>query len=98
MVCVRGRRNAIGVWPEEFAASCLPQRGKGARYNDMLGAGRPSVLLGGMVPAAFERIAAVADGWVAPFFGYEMLSQGVDSVRRAWAAAGRFGAPRVVVE
>jgi alkanesulfonate monooxygenase SsuD/methylene tetrahydromethanopterin reductase-like flavin-dependent oxidoreductase (luciferase family) len=110
---------AIGGWPEDFAASGLPQSGKGARFDDMLATlrrvwdgevtgaagpipplapGRPSVLLGGLVPSAFARIAAVADGWVAPFFGFEMLAQGIASVRQAWADAGRDGAPRVVGE
>ena len=63
-----------------------------------LGAGRPSVLLGGLVPAAFARVAALADGWVAPFFGFDVLARGVASVRRAWADAGRPGGPRVVAE
>jgi alkanesulfonate monooxygenase SsuD/methylene tetrahydromethanopterin reductase-like flavin-dependent oxidoreductase (luciferase family) len=60
--------------------------------------GRPGLLLGGLVPAAFARVAATADGWVAPFFGYDLLISAVAGVRRAWADAGRLGAPRVVVE
>jgi alkanesulfonate monooxygenase SsuD/methylene tetrahydromethanopterin reductase-like flavin-dependent oxidoreductase (luciferase family) len=60
--------------------------------------GRPAVLLGGLVPAAFARAAALGDGWVAPFFGFEMLVDGLASVRHAWIDAGRSGDPRVVVE
>ncbi|MFC7641054.1 LLM class flavin-dependent oxidoreductase [Streptosporangium lutulentum] len=32
--------------------------------------GRPGVLLGGLVPAAFTRAAALSDGWVAPPSGW----------------------------
>jgi alkanesulfonate monooxygenase SsuD/methylene tetrahydromethanopterin reductase-like flavin-dependent oxidoreductase (luciferase family) len=63
-----------------------------------LPSGRPAVLLGGFAPATFARAAAVADGWVAPFFGLEMLVDGVASMRRAWIDAGRSGQPRVVAE
>lgn len=59
---------------------------------------RPGVLLGGLTPVAFDRVAASADGWVAPFFGHDLLTEGIASVRRAWTAAGRPGEPRVVVE
>lgn len=60
--------------------------------------GRPGVLLGGLVPAAFARVAALADGWVSPFFSVETLSEGGAAVRREWAKAGRSGRPRVLVE
>jgi alkanesulfonate monooxygenase SsuD/methylene tetrahydromethanopterin reductase-like flavin-dependent oxidoreductase (luciferase family) len=56
------------------------------------------VLLGGLVPAAFTRVASVADGWVAPFFGFDLLTQGIAAVREAFWVAGRTGSPRVVVE
>jgi alkanesulfonate monooxygenase SsuD/methylene tetrahydromethanopterin reductase-like flavin-dependent oxidoreductase (luciferase family) len=60
--------------------------------------GRPSVLLGGLAPVGFARVAALADGWVAPFFGFELLVDGIASVQRAWRDAARPGRPRVVVE
>ena len=59
---------------------------------------RPGVLFGGLVPAAFGRVATLGDGWVAPFFGYEMLVEGIASARQAWAEAARPGHPRIVVE
>lgn len=59
---------------------------------------RPSVLLGGLAPATFARAAAHADGWVAPFFGFDFLITAMASVRRAWAEAGRTDSPRIVVE
>jgi len=78
------------VWAGEVAGASGP--------IPALEAGRPSVLLGGLVPASFARVAAVADGWVAPFFGFDLLAQGIAGVQEAWAAAGREGRPRVVVE
>ena len=59
---------------------------------------RPGVLFGGLAPAAFGRVATLGDGWVAPFFGYEMLVEGIASARQAWAEASRPGHPRIVVE
>jgi alkanesulfonate monooxygenase SsuD/methylene tetrahydromethanopterin reductase-like flavin-dependent oxidoreductase (luciferase family) len=63
-----------------------------------LPAGRPRLLFGGFAPTAFRRAARLGDGWVAPSFGYEALTSGVDAVRTAWRDAGRSGQPRVVVE
>jgi alkanesulfonate monooxygenase SsuD/methylene tetrahydromethanopterin reductase-like flavin-dependent oxidoreductase (luciferase family) len=58
---------------------------------------RPSVVLGGLAPAAIARSAApVSEGWVAPLFGFEVLRQGVAAARDAWARSGRDGFPRVV--
>jgi len=61
-----------------------------------LAAGRPRVLLAGLIPAAFARAAALAEGWVSPAFGFETFTEGVASVRRAWSDAGRPGRPRFV--
>jgi alkanesulfonate monooxygenase SsuD/methylene tetrahydromethanopterin reductase-like flavin-dependent oxidoreductase (luciferase family) len=57
--------------------------------------GRPGVLVGGSVPAAFTRAATVGQGWVAPLFGLSALSEGAAALRRAWEVAGRAGEPRV---
>lgn len=110
---------ALGGWPEDYAASGLPLRGRGARFDEMLStmrrvwagevdgsagpiaalpSSRPAVLFGGLVPAAFARAATLGDGWVAPFFGFEMLVHGMTSVRKKWIEAGRSGSPRVVVQ
>jgi alkanesulfonate monooxygenase SsuD/methylene tetrahydromethanopterin reductase-like flavin-dependent oxidoreductase (luciferase family) len=59
---------------------------------------RPALLLGGLVPASFKRIARLAEGWVAPFFGHETLVDGIAGAQRAWADAGRPGRPRIVAE
>jgi alkanesulfonate monooxygenase SsuD/methylene tetrahydromethanopterin reductase-like flavin-dependent oxidoreductase (luciferase family) len=78
------------AWAGEIAGASGPM--------PALPGGRPRVLLGGFVPAAFARAAAFGDGWVAPFFGFEMLVDGVRSVREAWSDAGRSDRPRVVAE
>jgi alkanesulfonate monooxygenase SsuD/methylene tetrahydromethanopterin reductase-like flavin-dependent oxidoreductase (luciferase family) len=78
------------VWAGELVGAAGPMPG--------LPKGRPGLLLGGLVPGSFTRIAAVADGWVAPFMGFEMLSKGIAMARRAWADANRAGSPRIVVE
>ncbi|HKA03988.1 MAG TPA: LLM class flavin-dependent oxidoreductase [Acidimicrobiales bacterium] len=58
--------------------------------------GRPSLLFGGLVPAAHRRAAMEGDGWVAPLMGMPRLEDGADSVRRLWTDARRAGAPRIV--
>jgi alkanesulfonate monooxygenase SsuD/methylene tetrahydromethanopterin reductase-like flavin-dependent oxidoreductase (luciferase family) len=62
-----------------------------------LAPGRPSVLLGAVLPVGFRRAATYGEGWVAPFFGHQLLVDGIAAIRRAWADAGRHGRPRVVV-
>jgi alkanesulfonate monooxygenase SsuD/methylene tetrahydromethanopterin reductase-like flavin-dependent oxidoreductase (luciferase family) len=63
-----------------------------------LGAGRPGLLFGGFVDATFARAARHGSGWVAPFFGYDAVLDGVARARAAWAGAGRTDSPRIVVE
>ena len=57
--------------------------------------GRPSILFGGLVPAAFARAATRGDGWVAPLMGLPLLEQGAAAVSEQWQAAGRGGKPRI---
>jgi alkanesulfonate monooxygenase SsuD/methylene tetrahydromethanopterin reductase-like flavin-dependent oxidoreductase (luciferase family) len=45
--------------------------------------GRPALLFGGLVPAAYTRAAAQGEGWVAPLFGLETLEVGAAEVRTA---------------
>jgi alkanesulfonate monooxygenase SsuD/methylene tetrahydromethanopterin reductase-like flavin-dependent oxidoreductase (luciferase family) len=56
------------------------------------------VLFGGFAAAAFRRAARFGDGWVAPSFGIDALTDGIAAVRAAWRDEGRTGTPRVVVE
>lgn len=57
--------------------------------------GRPALLFGGLVPAAYRRAATHGEGWVAPLFGTATLEQGANAVREAWQDAGRAGEPRI---
>jgi alkanesulfonate monooxygenase SsuD/methylene tetrahydromethanopterin reductase-like flavin-dependent oxidoreductase (luciferase family) len=70
-------------------------RGQGGPTPE-LPEGRPALLFGGLVPAAYRRAVAHGQGWVAPLFGLPMLQQGAAAVQEAWAAAGRPGQPRIV--
>jgi alkanesulfonate monooxygenase SsuD/methylene tetrahydromethanopterin reductase-like flavin-dependent oxidoreductase (luciferase family) len=63
-----------------------------------LSPGRPRLLFGGFAQASFQRVARLGDGWVAPSFGHEALTSGIDAARDAWREAGRPGSPRIVVE
>ena len=76
------------AWAGEISGAAGPMPG--------MPAGRPSVLLGAIAPVGFRRAAAHGEGWVAPFFGHELLVDGIASMRRAWADAGRPGLPRIV--
>jgi alkanesulfonate monooxygenase SsuD/methylene tetrahydromethanopterin reductase-like flavin-dependent oxidoreductase (luciferase family) len=58
--------------------------------------GRPGLLFGGLVPAAYARAATKGQGWVAPLFGLQLLEHGAMEVRKAWASYGRSGQPRIV--
>jgi alkanesulfonate monooxygenase SsuD/methylene tetrahydromethanopterin reductase-like flavin-dependent oxidoreductase (luciferase family) len=70
-------------------------RGQGGPTPE-LPQGRPALLFGGLVPAAYRRAVAHGQGWVAPLFGLPVLQQGAAAVQEAWAAAGRPGQPRIV--
>jgi alkanesulfonate monooxygenase SsuD/methylene tetrahydromethanopterin reductase-like flavin-dependent oxidoreductase (luciferase family) len=110
---------ALGGWPEDYAASDVPLKGRGKTFEatlatmrrawdgELSGAsgplpalpqGRPGVLIGGLAPAAIRRAATFGDGWVAPSFGLETLTNGIATVRSAWQEAGRAGRPRIVAE
>ncbi|MEU8140210.1 LLM class flavin-dependent oxidoreductase [Streptodolium elevatio] len=78
------------VWAGEYAGASGPM--------PALPAGRPGLLLGGLVPAAHKRVATRAQGWVAPSFGLTTLTEGAAAVRREWRNLSRDGEPRVVVE
>jgi alkanesulfonate monooxygenase SsuD/methylene tetrahydromethanopterin reductase-like flavin-dependent oxidoreductase (luciferase family) len=70
-------------------------RGQGGPTPE-LPEGRPALLFGGLVPAAYRRAVAHGQGWVAPLFGLPVLQQGAAAVQEAWAAAGRPAQPRIV--
>jgi alkanesulfonate monooxygenase SsuD/methylene tetrahydromethanopterin reductase-like flavin-dependent oxidoreductase (luciferase family) len=58
--------------------------------------GGPEVLLAGHIPAAFERVARYADGWIYGRSSPEEFGELGAAVEAAWSAAGRPGTPRKV--
>jgi alkanesulfonate monooxygenase SsuD/methylene tetrahydromethanopterin reductase-like flavin-dependent oxidoreductase (luciferase family) len=61
-----------------------------------LTAGRPTLLFGGLIPAAYKRAATQGEGWVAPLFGMQALEDGASEARKGWSARGRSGQARIV--
>ena len=57
--------------------------------------GRPQLLVGGGVDAAFRRAAKYADGWTASGGTLEQFVQGAEAMRAAWRDEGREGSPRI---
>jgi alkanesulfonate monooxygenase SsuD/methylene tetrahydromethanopterin reductase-like flavin-dependent oxidoreductase (luciferase family) len=70
-------------WGGETAVGPPPANGK-----------RPGLLIGGSSDRAFQRAAKYADGWTMGGGGPEAFAEGLASLRSAWSAAGRDGAPR----
>ncbi|GLX49094.1 luciferase [Streptomyces hygroscopicus subsp. hygroscopicus] len=59
--------------------------------------GGPQVLLGGFRPAALERVARWADGYLAAA-PLPMVADLFDTVRKAWREHDRAGSPRLVAQ
>ncbi len=59
-------------------------------------AGRPALVVGGSVDAAFERAARFGDGWIMGGGTPDQLEQGASRLQAAWRAAGREGTPRTM--
>jgi alkanesulfonate monooxygenase SsuD/methylene tetrahydromethanopterin reductase-like flavin-dependent oxidoreductase (luciferase family) len=60
--------------------------------------GRPTLILGGLVGAAFRRAARHGDGWTGGNCTPHELTQGSARLRAAWEAAGRDGTPRTLAQ
>ena len=75
----------------------------GEAFSDAVGAigpppartGGPELLIGAIAPAALERVARWADGYIA-VGGPEAARRSYDSVLEFWKEKGRKGAPRFV--
>jgi len=72
--------------------------GTAGRIGPVPPRGRPTVLLGGLVDAAYRRAARHADGWTAGNGTPEEVAEGANRLRAAWWAEGRAGAPRVLAQ
>lgn len=57
---------------------------------------RPTLIIGGAVDAAFERVARYADGWIMGGGTPDMFRDGAAKLEAAWRAAGREGKPRTM--
>jgi alkanesulfonate monooxygenase SsuD/methylene tetrahydromethanopterin reductase-like flavin-dependent oxidoreductase (luciferase family) len=84
--------STLATMRDVWAAKLAGQGGPTTR----LPAGRPALLFGGLVGAAYRRAATEGRGWVAPLMGLPLLQQGAAEVRSAWSESGRAGEPRVV--
>jgi alkanesulfonate monooxygenase SsuD/methylene tetrahydromethanopterin reductase-like flavin-dependent oxidoreductase (luciferase family) len=58
--------------------------------------GRPTLMVGGAVDAAFERAARYGDGWFMGGGSPDQFTERAAKARAAWEAAGREGAPRLM--
>jgi alkanesulfonate monooxygenase SsuD/methylene tetrahydromethanopterin reductase-like flavin-dependent oxidoreductase (luciferase family) len=56
--------------------------------------GGPELILGGVTPASFGRVARLGDGWIMGGGTPEMFAQGAAAVDEAWRQEGRPGRPR----
>lgn len=56
----------------------------------------PSLIVGGSVPAAFERAARFADGWIMGGGAPDQFAQAAAAVRDAWQRVGGGGEPRLM--
>ena len=78
---------------DEMIAVWRGERGVGpAPRHD----GRPGLLIGGQVDAAYQRAATYADGFTMGGVPPAMVSQAMDKLTAAWSAAGRTGRPRTM--
>jgi alkanesulfonate monooxygenase SsuD/methylene tetrahydromethanopterin reductase-like flavin-dependent oxidoreductase (luciferase family) len=73
------------VWRGERGVGPAPRHG-----------GRPGLLIGGQVDAAYQRAATYADGFTIGGGPPAMVSQALGKLAAAWTAAGRTDRPRTM--
>ncbi len=61
-------------------------------------AGRPELILGGLVGPAFRRAARHGAGWTGGNCTPDDLRRGIERLLAAWEAAGREGTPRTLAQ
>jgi alkanesulfonate monooxygenase SsuD/methylene tetrahydromethanopterin reductase-like flavin-dependent oxidoreductase (luciferase family) len=91
----RGRRfeQMLEKWQQIWAGE---QFGSAGAIGPRPPKGRPTLLMGGSAAVAFERAARYADGWIMGGGSPENLTDGIERLNTAWAAAGRDGTPRTM--
>jgi alkanesulfonate monooxygenase SsuD/methylene tetrahydromethanopterin reductase-like flavin-dependent oxidoreductase (luciferase family) len=58
--------------------------------------GRPTLMVGGTVDAAFERAARYGDGWIMGGGAPDQFREGAARALASWQSAGREGVPRLM--
>jgi alkanesulfonate monooxygenase SsuD/methylene tetrahydromethanopterin reductase-like flavin-dependent oxidoreductase (luciferase family) len=100
---------AIGARADDYEASGLPTRGRGARLSEQLVSlrdwevdpvvpeaaqdRRPELLVGGAATAAFDRMARYADGYAHGGGPPRAFASAATKARAAWSDLGRPGQP-----
>ncbi|MEV4757834.1 LLM class flavin-dependent oxidoreductase [Micromonospora sp. NPDC049559] len=82
------------VWAGGHIKGALTEGGRNAGVP--AGTRQIPILFGGVVPAAFARMAKQGEGYIGTSLPVTTVSKLFDSARDAWTAAGRKGAPRLV--
>ena len=98
---------APGLRDDDFEAVGESFAERGPRLDQMLGElhetweddtvgppGKPQVILGGSVEAAFRRAAEHGEGWMMGGGTPDQFEQGRAQLDEAWSSAGRSGRPR----
>jgi alkanesulfonate monooxygenase SsuD/methylene tetrahydromethanopterin reductase-like flavin-dependent oxidoreductase (luciferase family) len=102
---------AVGAREDDYEAAHVPHQGRGARLSDQLGALRdwdaaavvpgavrdapPELLVGGLSPAAFTRMARYADGYAHNGGPPRAFASAATKARAAWSDLGRPAAPKL---
>src|SRR5919108_207123 len=91
----RGRRleEMLEQWHDVWAGKSF---GTAGAIGPRPPRGRPTLIVGGTVDAAFERAARYGDGWIMGGGAPDQFREGAATTRAAWRAAGREGAPRLM--
>ena len=88
----RGRRfdRDLGVYRDVWNGEPI---GGGPSIAVTSGARQIPLLLGGMVPASFERMALWGTGYIGAAVPAPMIAPAFEAARAAWASSGREGSP-----
>ena len=102
---------AVGAREDDYEAANVPHKGRGARLSDQLGELRdwrdspvvptavrdtpPELLVGGLSPAAYTRMARYGDGYAHNGGPPRAFASAAAKARAAWSDLGRPGQPRL---
>jgi alkanesulfonate monooxygenase SsuD/methylene tetrahydromethanopterin reductase-like flavin-dependent oxidoreductase (luciferase family) len=100
---------AVGAREDDYDAAKMPHKGRGARLSDQLGELRdwrdspvvpaavrdtpPELLVGGLSPAAYTRMARYGDGYAHNGGPPRAFEGAAAKARAAWSDLGRPGEP-----